>query len=422
MKKRYLFVAMILGILAITGCSGKKDNKEETTAVEKKITLTVGMWGSSPEETALVDGQIRAFQEKYPNISVTKQVAVGDYGQELQANFAAGTEPDIFYVDSADSVAFIEKGAIVPINEYIDKTTLDSYNPNLLDAFSKDGKIYGLPKDFNPLVMFINKEMFEKAGAKIPTTWVELTETLKTLKDAGDKGLLGKDFKYPMAIANNGERVAPFILQNGGKIYDIKNNKLEFNSNEAVEAYNFHYELLRNKYAETAQAMGEGWEGDAFARNKVAIVYSGGWLIPFMRSAGPNVNYEIAKLPKGKEEGTIVFTVAYAMSRNTKYPEEAAKLMEFLTGEVAQRMTIESGLGLPSRNSLEEEFINKYPERTALIEMTKFATPFRFGANGRKVNDELTKVGETIYSSIVEKKAKVNIEELLKNAENMLKK
>lgn len=422
MKKRFLIVAVVLGMLTIAGCSGKKDSKEEVKATDEKITLTVGMWGSSPEENALVDGQIRAFQEKFPNITVTKQVSVGDYGQELQANFAAGTEPDIFYVDSADSVAFIEKGVVVPIDQYVDKSILDSYNPNLLDAFSKDGKVYGLPKDFNPLVMFINKEMFEKAGAKVPTTWAELNETLKTLKVAGDKGLLGKDFKYPMAISNNGERVAPFILQNGGNIYNIQNNTLEFNSKETVGAYKFHYDLLRNKYVETAQAMGEGWEGDAFARNKVAIVYSGGWMIPYMRSAGPNVKYEIVKLPKGKEEGSMVFTVAYAMGKNTKHPKEAGELMKFLTGEEAQKMTIESGLGLPSRTSLEKEFIAKYPERTALIEMTKFSTPFRFGVTGRKVNDELTKVGETIYSSIVEKKTDANIEELLKIAESNLKK
>lgn len=396
MKKNVLNVVMmaVLSFLMLTACSSKK---EDTAKPAEKIVLTIGMWGSSPEETALVDNQIKAFQVKYPNIEVKKQVSVGDYGQELQANFAANTEPDIFYVDSADSLAYIDKKAIVSLDEYLDKSQLGDYNKVLLDAFSKEGKVYGLPKDYNPLVMFVNTDMLEKAGAKVPTTWAELEVTLEQLKKAGAKGLLGKDFKYPMSVVNGGERVAAFALQNGGNIYNIEKDVLELNSPEVAGGYDFQYNLIRKGLAEAPVAMGDGWSGDSFARNKVAIVYEGGWLVPFMRSAGPNVKYQMVNLPKGQKDATMMFTVAYSMGRNTKYPKESVQLMEFLTGVEAQQMTIETGLGLPSRTSLEATFTTKYPERKALIDMTKVATPFRFGINGRKVNDALTKVGEALY-------------------------
>jgi multiple sugar transport system substrate-binding protein len=56
-----LFIAMIF-----LGC-GKNEK-------DQKINLSVAVWGSSPEETALVDRQIALFEKKYPNIKVTKEV------------------------------------------------------------------------------------------------------------------------------------------------------------------------------------------------------------------------------------------------------------------------------------------------------------------------------------------------------------
>lgn len=419
MKKSSLVVVSILLVLSLFAACSKDSAKE--VKKDEPITLTIGMWSGSPDEKTLVDKQIKAFEEKNPNITVKAQVSVGDYNQELQANIAAGTEADIFYVDSADSLAYIEKNAIVPLDDYLDKNQVNDFNKNLLDAFSKDGKIYGLPKDYNPLVMFVNTDMMAKAGATVPKNWSELKETLATLKEAGKKGLLGKDFKYPMAMVNNGERVAPFVLQNGGNIYNINTNSFEFDSQAASEGYDFYYDLVKNKFAETPQALGEVWEGESFSKGKTAIIYTGGWNIPFMKTSAPSLKYTIEKLPQGKNEGTMVFTVCYAMGKSTKHPKESAELIQFLTGAEAQKMTIESGLGLPSLTSLETEFLQKFPERKALIDMVKVSTPFRFGVNGRKANDALTQVGEKIYLDKVEGSGNLKSLDILKEAKAQLK-
>lgn len=403
--KKYLGLGMALMLI---GCGSSGDKKSG-----EKVNLTVAMWGSSPEETAIVDRQIAEFEKRNPNVKVTKEVVTGDYNQVLQTNFAAGTEADVFYIDSAVMPMYIEKGAVLPLDQYLDKEDLKDFNPNLLSGFSQDGKIYGLPKDFNPLVLAYNTEMLEKAGAKVPTNWEEWRETLQKVKEAGAAGKLGKNFMYPMSVTPEGERVATYILQNGGDVYDNANSKVIFNSPEALGGLEYFYGLIKDGYAREPRAMGEGWNGDAFAREKVAMVVEGGWMVPFLTSAAPNLKYELAKLPEGKKEATMLFTVSYSMGRNTKNPKESAEFIKFMTDKDAQMMMVETGFGLPTRESLNEKYVELHPNKKAMVEMAEFGRPYNFGKNGQRVAQELGKANEQIYIDYVNGKQTPDVKKIV---------
>lgn len=399
-------ILMLLVVIIFFGC--EKENKNQ------KINLSVAIWGSSPEETALVDRQIALFEKKYPDIKVTKEVVTGDYNQALQTNIAARIEADVFYIDSAVAPMYIDKQAILPLDEYLDKEDLKDFNSNLLEGFSQNGKVYGLPKDFNPLILAYNKDMFEEAGIeKVPVNWKEWSVAFEKLKGAGENGKLGKNFMYPMSSVSNGERLATFILQNGGDVYDNEKNEVTFNSDEAVEGLKYFYNLVKENYVREPRAMGEGWNGDAFAREKVAMVIEGGWLVPYLSSAAPNLNYELAKLPKGEKEATMLFTVCYSMGRNTKYPKEAAEFIKYMTSIESQMLMVETGLGLPTRKSLNDKFIEIHPTKKAMIEMAEFGRPFNFGKTGLKVAQQLGKANEIIYIDYVNKKYDVDIQGIL---------
>lgn len=159
--------------------------------------------------------------------------------------------------------------------------------------------------------------------------------------------------------------------------------------------------------------MGEGWNGDAFAREKVAMVIEGGWLVPYLSSAAPNLNYELAKLPKGEKEATMLFTVCYSMGRNTKHPKEAAEFIKYMTSVESQMLMVETGLGLPTRKSLNDKFIEVHPTKKAMIEMADFGRPFNFGKTGLKVAQQLGKANEIIYIDYVNGKYNVDVQEIL---------
>ncbi|MBZ4662941.1 MAG: extracellular solute-binding protein family 1 [Caloramator sp.] len=376
--------ALLIATSLFVGC-GKKEEQTTEQPKEEKVTITLGCWGSSPAETQLLDDQIKKFEETHPNIKIEKQVITGDYNQALQAKIASKTEPDVYYLDVFQAPAYISKGVVEPLDSYLDMDDVKDFEEFLIEGFKKDGKIYGLPKDFNSLAIFYNKDMFEKAGVKEPTTWAELEEAAKKLT---------KDGVYGMSLSADAARFIPFMLQAGGKINE--GDAVAFNTQEAAKGLDFYFSLIKKGYAKQPKDLGEGWNGDALAHKKVAMVIEGGWMIPFMKDAGPDVKYGITKLPKGDKEGNLAFTVAYAMSVNSKHKKEAAEVIKFLTGKEALKMVAESGLAIPSRKSMEQLYTEKYPERTPLVEGTKGAQVFQFGANTTKIMDALNKAGEKL--------------------------
>ncbi|MBU3158750.1 sugar ABC transporter substrate-binding protein [Clostridium frigoris] len=383
--KRNRIIALVCSV-ALTatifvGCG----NKTETGVTGGPVTLTVQIWGSSPSETKLVDEQIAAFNvaNKSKKVTLKKEVVTGDYNQTMQTKIAAKTEPDLFYLDVSLAANYIDKGVIAPLDEYLDKSDLKDFYPNVLKGFQKDGKTYGLPKDFNSLGLFYNKKMFADAGVKVPKTWAELEEVSKKLTKGNVKAL---------SLSDESARFAPFIYQAGGKIVDKE--KMMFNSPEAIKGFEFYYSMIKKGYAASPKDLGVEGNSDALATGKVAMVIEGGWMIPFMKEKAPSVEYGIAELPKGEKQSNLLFTVAYSMSKNTKHPKEAAEAIKFLTGKKSQEMVANSGLAIPSRKSMGNLYTDKFPERKALVDGTTYANVFSYGLKHSKIDLELGKAGE----------------------------
>lgn len=399
MSKKLLGIFVLTIFLLATvlaGCSSSKNNtssanetntqKQETA---KPVTIKLGMWSSSPAEKKIVDDQIAKFKEKYPNIDVQIETIVGDYMQKLQTELASNTAPDIFYLDSMPAPQLMSSGVLEPLDDYIKKYDVDvnDFEPALLSAFQWEGKTYGLPKDFNTLALFYNKDMFKAAGInEPPKTWEELREAAKKLTKDGVKGLV---------LSADLARFDAFINQNGGSVY--QDGKVTLNLPENAQALDFYVGLItKDKVADTPQNMGEGWNGDAFAAKKAAMAIEGGWMIPFLKEKAPDLNYGIAELPAGKQKSTMAFTVAYVMNKNSQHKDEAFKLIEFLTGKEGQQFVVDSGLALPSRKSMQEGFKEKYPERAAFIDGASYAVPWQFGLYGTKVVDAANKACEAL--------------------------
>ena len=53
--------------------------------------------------------------------------------------------------------------------------------------------VYGLPQDSGPMALFYNKEVFDKSGIEVPTTWDEYVEAAKKLHAADPKTYITND-------------------------------------------------------------------------------------------------------------------------------------------------------------------------------------------------------------------------------------
>ena len=63
------------------------------------------------------------------------------------------------------------------------------YPDYVLDIFTRDGKVYALPKGFTPIVMLYNKQMFREHGVTEPQrgwTWAEFVQSARALTQDRD--------------------------------------------------------------------------------------------------------------------------------------------------------------------------------------------------------------------------------------------
>jgi multiple sugar transport system substrate-binding protein len=273
----------------------------------------------------------------------------------------------------------------------------EEFIPSLIDAFTYNGATIGIPKDFNTLGMFYNKDLFAAASLEEPTddwTWDDLRAAAEALTDSANN-------VYGFGVPADAGRFPVFVFQNGGQVMNEDFSDTLLDSPEAVEAADFYTSFRSDGIGVIPGDLGEGWQGTLFGKGQQAMVYEGGWLIPYLADQFPDINYGVVTPPAGPAgEGNLIFTVSYVISRNSENPDAAWRLIEFLTNEESQTTVLESGFALPSRQSLQDsEYMTNNPAAATIFKgASEGAVPFMWGLVGSDVNDQMGKALERVYT------------------------
>src|SRR5438309_5825413 len=191
--------------------------------------LRISGWSSSPTEDALLQDSINAFMAANPTVKVKWEPIAQDYETVLKTNLAAGTEADVFYADIFWIDSLMKTGKLLALDDLMAKsgTKKDDFVPSLINAFTYQGKTYGIPKDFNTLGLVYNKDLFKAANVAEPTndwTWTDLSAAAKKLTTGGVVGL---------SLPADAARFVPFLWQAGGDLANI----IFFTDAAATEIY-----------------------------------------------------------------------------------------------------------------------------------------------------------------------------------------
>lgn len=304
--------------------------------------ITVGSWASSPAETALVQDLIAAFEVRFPGIDIAHETLPGDYRMEMEARFAAGTAPDVFYVDSSYAPDWMAQGWLWPLQGAVQRSGFDTepfFDP-LVGAFERPfGKPRGLPKDWSPLVLFTNDFVLATAGVAAPSTWAELEAAAERISVPGGAAL---------CIEASWSRLLPFVYQNAGSFLSEDQRQVTINSREAREAVEFYVDLVRRGLAATPSQLGVGWCGEAFAFGLSAMTIEGNWLVPFLREF-PWVGYTLNPMIRDVQRGNVAFTVSYSIALESEHKRAASEFVLWATGAEGMSHWVAGGLALPSR-------------------------------------------------------------------------
>ena len=358
-----LFLAVLLNTCQSTG---KKD-------------LRLSSWVSSPSETELFKKTLEDFRAKKPDLAFKYEPIPGNYSEKLQLMLGTNTAPDLFFLKGMTAPSYMSFNILNPLDDKIAQTEdfdKEDFFPFALEAFQYEGKQYGLPKDFNPYVLFYNKKHFREAGIdSFPTNWQEFEAIARAL--TLDKNGDDKTDQYGFIVEPSVEMVMPFVYQNGGN-FQNPDGSLGITDEPFLEALEFYYGLYKKGVATLPQDEGVPWNGDAFGREICSMAISGGWLMPFLKDNFPDLDYGIIPLPAGKQKGTVAFTTAYSMPKNTKYGEEAWQILNYLVGKEGMTNWTQTGIAMPTRRSVAEaNGFYEHPVYKIFMESAEFARPFQ---------------------------------------------
>lgn len=375
MRRGWLFAASIALVLA-QACGGTTGGGGNFDPNSVSGTVVLSGWQASPEEGQALQATLAGFKAKYPKITVDYQPIAGDYPTAMVAKFSAHQPPDVFYVDSSVAPDWIKQGVLQPLDDWSSSRGFDTsqFYSGYLNAFKgTDGKTYGYPKDGNTLAMAYNSDMLSAAGVQPPKSQDDMMTVGAALKA---KGIVA------YSLSPSLDRILAFIYQDGGSLLssDKKHDAIDSKFKTAVDWY---LNLFKQGYAKTPSQLGVGWNGEALGKQKVAVIFEGGWLDSFMKGQYPSVNYKWVEMPTGSAgKATLAFTVSYSIGKDSPHKDAAWLLLTYLTGKEGMTTWTQGGVANPSRKDVAAP-----AGKDILVSSASFAHPWSFIPGFSKVND-----------------------------------
>jgi len=370
-------VMMLVGLVA---CGGGGSSSSSSNGV---VNLTYALWDQV--EQVGYQQSVNQFMKLHPNIHVTiEQTPWASYWQKLSTEFAAGNAPDVFWDHLAYYPQFVQQGQLMNLSPLIKQSNIDlsQYYQTLINEWSYQGNVYGLPKDWDTIAILYNKQMFQKAGLPAPTnmtwnptdggTFLQLAQKL-TLDQNGkhptDPGFDPSHIsQYGFVSENNPqEGFWNFIAMNGGTLLDKQfGQSFQLNQPPAQQALQFLVDLI-NKYHVSPSAAETNNNGGVaeqlFEGSKAAMIAAGDWELSGV-SQQTKIPWGVVELPAGPNGVVSVFNgLTDAVYAKTQHPQEAWELEQWLGSSQSEQILGSGGYVWPGVKSDDQPFLQAWQKK-----------------------------------------------------------
>lgn len=374
-----LAATMCLGALAGCGGGGGSDAGSGAASGGNSGTLDVKIWDSTQQAGIQ---QICDEWSEQSGIQAKVEVVNWDqYWSLLEAGASGGQMPDVFWMHSNNSQRYMDAELLLNLNDYIDADDaidMNNYYADIVDLYTQDdGTHYAIPKDYDTIALWYNKDMFDEAGVDYPTNeW-----TWEDLHDAGKK--LTKDGKYGIAIDTdlNQESYYNVVYSYGGYIINDDHTESGWADPKTIEAMEMWGKIVEDCMPEQSK-MSEAGELDMFTSGITAMQLAGSWRVATLKEY--DGNWGVAEIPycdangNGKcDEGervSIYNGLGWAASAATKNPDAAYSLISYLCSEEGQTRQAELGVTMSAYQGTSDAWVEAQADKFDLSPYLDVAT------------------------------------------------
>jgi multiple sugar transport system substrate-binding protein len=354
-----LGIVISICLILLSGC--------QVTAQKDDRVIHLSLWQSinPPANRDVFEKLVDKFNQTHTDIQVESIFIGQPQLPKILTAVVGNAPPDILSFDPQLTGQFVELGAILPLEKWLDKLPLKSeISPNLWEQLKLNAHLWSIPLYTSNLGIFYRPKLFQAAGiTQTPKTWEELRQVAKKLTI--DRNRDNRPEQYGILLPLGKEEWAvfswfPFLLSAGGEV--VTNNRPNLTNPGAIAALKFWQDLVKDGSA-ILSAPERGYEEDAFIAGRVAMQITGPWTY-IMKS---NVDYQVFPIPASVQHATVTATGNLYLMKTTPAREQAAlKFLEYVLSEGFQtEWSIGTGF-LPvnlksAQSQAYQEFIKQKP-------------------------------------------------------------
>jgi multiple sugar transport system substrate-binding protein len=337
-----------------------------TAVAQQKIELTFMSWEASPLESASIRAGLEGFRKTHPNVTVKYVTApFAQHHAKLKTMMAAGTAPDVFYLNPDYQRDFIENKQLLDISEFFPKYwDINDFIPSSREKIQVEtgGKthIYGVDVCTVGPVLYYNKDVFDAAHVPYPPTdpaqqwtWDQFVGYMKQLT----KVVNGKTTQYGTANFEEGMNLyttQEMLASNGAAWFNADFSKaVGMDSAATKDALQKVKALRTSGLAPDPATIGMETTNSPtqlLLTGRVASLFMGSWGLQEL--AASKVHLGAGLPPKMAGFVPMESCNVDAVWARTKHPKEAVELVTYLTSMEFATPIYKSGLWMPNRLSM----------------------------------------------------------------------
>lgn len=356
MKKRIVsaLVCAVMVSSLLVGCGKKEatsDTKKDSGKKEaEEITLMVPDWGVPSDE------MLDEFTKETGITVNVNEVGWDDIRDKVSIAASGGAaaadviEVDWSWVGEMNSAGWLEP---------IEMSDEDKADMPTLETFTIDGNVLAVPYANDYRIAYYNKEQFKAAGIeKAPTTWDEVYDALKKIKEAGV-------VDYPFTMPMNADESATTSMMwmayaRSGQVF---NEDGTLNKDAVMDALNFEKQVVDEELVDPAVKTSSGM--DCYRK-----LTSGeaSFMVGPTKFVGLSNNEEESSvvgqveaiLLPGKDSTsaqTMPLPEAVGVTKFSKHKEAAKEFVKWYTSADTQKKLFAANSSIPTRNTVLADLI-----------------------------------------------------------------
>ena len=335
-------------------------------AAAESIKIVFVTTESSDSSAVLYDPIKTEFQEEHPEIEIEFLGVVGaggwgGYFDKLSVIIAGGETVDMGKIPTEGGRLAVARNLIRPLDEYIQATPeLDDYfndvSAELASVFVYGGKTYGLPYDYNNMMIWFNINRLAEEGLEMPPedwTFSDFREyaTALTRKDGANTTHYGFSFwTAPFGLC-------PWLFNNGLEgIMGGDDLSVPLQGDPAyAEVIQLLYDMM---YVDETVPKPDAQNTGNFEAGTQAMMMAGRWpLSGFLQNDFRD--WDVQYWPKGTRRVTEVGCGSWPIFLASEHPEAAWKFETKLLQRDSIAYFVSTGANIPSLRSVgySEEFL-----------------------------------------------------------------